>query len=140
MLLGIDVGEKRVGVALSNESETIASPLAAFNRAKAGAEKDIIALIAKHGIKIVVVGLPLSADGRRTEQCGDVENFCRRLLKRSEVEVRYVDEYLTSEDAKERLGIRGSASKKQREKGLVDAMSASIILQNFIDERAKGAD
>lgn len=137
MLLGIDVGEKRVGVALSNESETIASPLAAFSRAKAGAEKEIKELIQKHGVRTVVAGLPLSADGQRTDQCEDVENFCRRLLKRNDIEIMYMDEYLSSEEAKERLGLGGNPSKKEREKGLVDAMSASIILQNFINERAK---
>jgi putative Holliday junction resolvase len=135
-ILGLDVGDKRVGVALSDPSGRYTSSLPTLLRAGGKAEDEILRLIELHGVKIVVVGLPLGAGGEKNEQCLKIENFCRRLLKRALVAVVYVDEHLTSEEAKERLQAMG---RRDFSKGDVDAMSASLILQSYLDQNKTGA-
>ena len=129
LILGIDVGSKRVGTALADEKSPIANPFRTFDRAKYKAEQAIIELIEQRDIKSVVVGLPLSADGTKNPACSTVENFCRRLLKRVNFELTYVDEYLSSEDAKQRLNRRVGRANR----GVIDSAAACIILQNYLD-------
>jgi putative Holliday junction resolvase len=129
LILGIDVGTKRVGTALADEQSPIAQPFRTFDRAKYKAEQAIIDLITARNIKTVVVGLPLSADGSKNPSCERVENFCRRLLKRVNFQLAYVDEYLSSEEAKQRLNRRIGRTNR----GVIDSAAACIILQNYLD-------
>ena len=69
----------------------------------------------------------------RAEQCEDVERFARRLKRRSSVKIIYVDEHLSSEQAKQRLGIPEQPSAELRKKGVIDAEAASILLQSYLD-------
>ena len=107
-ILGIDVGDKRVGVALSDPQGRYALAHSTVLRAAGEAESRLVALIQEHAVRTIVVGLPLGADGSRNPQCAKIENFCRRITKRAAVEVIYVDEHLTSEEAKEQLQSRGA--------------------------------
>ena len=136
IILGLDVGDVRVGVALSDLSALIASPFATYDRAQGRAEKAILELCQNRNVSIIVVGLPLNDDNSKNEQCLKVENFCRRLLKRVALEIHYVDEYASSVDAEERLAVsRGRKNGRGRAKGELDAAAAAIILQTFLDQK-----
>src|SRR5215213_5831390 len=97
-LLCLDVGDKRVGVALGSAVPKTVKPLCTLERAAGKAEREILKIIEKHGIKHLVVGLPLNEDGTINEQCVKIEKFCGRLKKRSGVEIVFVDEYASSLD------------------------------------------
>lgn len=131
-ILGIDVGDKRVGVALSDPLGRCASPQPTLLRAGGKAEAQILNILQEYGIKLLVVGMPFGADGSRNGQCEKVENFCRRLRKRANVEIVYVDEHLSSEEAKERLQASGVKSFSKED---IDATAATLILQSYLDER-----
>ena len=135
VVIGLDVGDVRVGVAASDPSGLIASPVGAFERAKGEAEKEILKLIHLKQIKTLVVGLPLNEQGEKTAQSIKTENFCRRLARRAAVEMIFVDEYLSSEEARDRLSVKRRRGPKQ--KGVIDAHSATIILQRFLNHRGR---
>lgn len=130
-ILGLDIGDKRVGLALSDPSQLIATPFGYALRAKGEAESRIIELVLDENVAKIVVGLPLDANGALTPQAQKVQNFCRRLARRVEAEFCYVDEFLSSNQAEEML--RSKKRKHSSEKGMVDAFSASIILQQYLD-------
>lgn len=135
ILIGLDVGSKRVGVALSDATELIASPHSTLDRAQNRAERGIIQLIASSNASALVVGLPLNDDNSESEQCQNVKNFCRRLLKRVNIELYYVDEFASSMEAEAKLRAVKSKKIGKGEKGAVDAAAAAIILQEFLDAR-----
>lgn len=136
-IISLDVGDKRVGVAIGTRCPDSFAPYATFNRAKGEAEKKIINLVNERNVSQLIAGLPLSEDGTFNEQCAKIEKFCQRIQKRCNVKVVFVDEYATTEEAKEAVaGLRGfSVIKKSREKNL-DAVAASLILQSYIEKRA----
>lgn len=135
MILSIDVGDKRVGLAISDQSKTVARPLETVDRAQSRAENRILELIQKYSISLLLVGLPLDHAGKKTSQCEKVENFCRRLQRRTNTPIEYRDEYLTSVEAEARLKASQGRNLVATKKGLVDSMSACILLQAFLDER-----
>ena len=138
LLLALDVGDKRVGVAMAAAGSTIATPHATLLRAAGRAEREILALISRHKVERLIVGLPLSDSGEKNEQCLKVESFCRRLQKRIDIEIVFVDEYASSHEAEELLRRAGNSGKQLKKSGLLDAASAAIILQAYIDaERAR---
>ena len=130
-ILGLDIGDVRVGVALSDASGTLATPFATFERGGGAAESEILALISREGITTVVAGLPLSEAGAETEQSSKIRSFCRRLERRAKIEITLVDEYLSTVEAWEIV----AESKKSRshKKGKIDAVSAALILQTYLD-------
>lgn len=131
-ILALDIGDKRIGVALFSYEDQGVTPLRSYPKAQGKAEKALLDLLKKNKIDQIVVGYPLSADGVKTEQCLRVDAFVRRLEKRISIPIHLVDEYLSSEEAKHRLKIKGSPSKEVREKGIIDAVSASIILESYL--------
>jgi putative Holliday junction resolvase len=133
-LVGLDVGDKRVGVAVADVDSGLAFPYAVHPRAAGRAEKEILALLGSLGCSCVIVGLPLSEGGEKNEQCLKVERFCERLKKRAQLDVYYVDEYASSAEAEDLLRARGRTLQGNAGKGLVDAASAAIILQRYIDQ------
>ena len=132
-ILALDVGTKRVGIALGDEETKLASPFDAFPKAQGRAESQIAALVATEQITKIIVGLPLSEDGSLNDQCLLVIRFCRRLKRRLNVPLLCVDEYLTSLESQEILGISGRKERQIRGSGAVDAMSAALILKSFFD-------
>lgn len=131
-ILSLDVGEKRVGVALCPSGTLAIEPLRALKRGGGEAERVVLELIVTHAVDLVVAGLPLDARDQLTEQCENVQRFCRRVQKRSGVEVEYQDEYLSSEEAKEYLGLSGREAREKRSSGEIDSISAMIILRRFL--------
>lgn len=144
MILGLDIGDSRVGVASSEDNSGVATPLVTLERANGVAEKELLRLIAAHSIKTLVAGLPLSEDGKRSPQCESVEKFCRRIMKRASVEVLYLDEYGSTSEAEERFresreGRSRKKSAEERHKGVIDALAAAIILQSYLDAQKRNA-
>jgi len=131
-LLALDVGDKRIGSAIFKNSGGSAQPYRTFSRGGGNAEKKIVELVIDKNIEVIVVGLPLSDDGSKNEQCLRIENFCRRLERRVPAKIVYFDEYATSLEAKERLKLNSVEKERfARNKGLIDSMAASIILEDF---------
>jgi putative Holliday junction resolvase len=131
-LLGLDVGDKRVGIALSDESATLATGLATLERV--GPKKDlkaIAALVREHDVSDVVVGLPRSLDGSLGPQAQKVLQFMDDLRPVVKVPVVSWDERFTSSMATQAL-IEGGVSRRGR-KGVVDKVAATLILQSYLD-------
>lgn len=132
-IIGLDVGTKRVGVAIGDTETKFAAPLETFDRAQGRAEKRILELQGREEPSLVVVGLPVNDDGSLNDQCLLVLAFCRRLKRRLNVPLVYVDEYLTSLESQEILGLSGRRERAQRAAGSVDAMAAALILRSYLE-------
>ena len=143
-LLAVDVGLRRVGVAVSDPSRTIATPLTTLrNDGEASVAVAVASLCHQHGADAVVVGLPRAASGADTA----VTRRARALgpqLERKRLAVHWVDEELTSREAEEVLDAHGaSAADKHRVRrtGGVDRVAAAIILRRYLQrERAEERD
>jgi len=131
-LLGLDLGEKTIGLALSDTGLTIATPLQTLKRGKFSVDVvTILALIAEHGIGGLVVGLPLNMDGSEGPSVQSARAFVRNFSARSEIPVALWDERLSTA-AVTRTLIDADASRKRR-KEVVDKMAAAYILQGALD-------
>ena len=135
-IIGLDVGEKRIGVAKVDSSTKIALPVGFV--LVDGSEWQEIAKIANlNNTKFFVLGLPRSNEGNETAQTLFVRQFARTLSEKIPgAKIRFQDESLTSVEAENRLKSR----KKKYEKGEIDAEAASIILQDFIENFREGAE
>jgi putative Holliday junction resolvase len=130
--LGLDIGDRWIGVALSDPSAKLASPLTILKRSDDIADLEaIVSIIEEHDVGLVVVGLPRMLDGSLGIQAQKVEAFTRQLQDRIDIPVEFRDERLTTVSAR-RL-MRESGTKKARRKR-DDAIAAAIILQAFLDE------
>jgi putative holliday junction resolvase len=132
--LGLDVGDRRIGVALSDETGTVATGLATIRRV--GPRKDVRAvadLIRAREVGEVVVGLPRRLDGGLGPQAQKVLAFMESLRPSAGVPVVPWDERFTSVVAEQAL-VEGDVSRRDR-KGLVDKVAAILILQNYLDYR-----
>ena len=129
-MLGLDVGQKRIGVALAQDR--IAIPLTVIERKgeKDDAER-IIALVTEHGVNRIVVGLPRSMDGSIGQQAERALAFSRELSQHTDVPVDTWDERLSTVSA-ERL-LLDTGMKREKRKARRDAMAAAIILQGYLD-------
>jgi putative Holliday junction resolvase len=131
--LGLDIGDKRIGVAVSDIHGILASPLTVINRIDESQDIEaIIDIIRRQDVGQVIVGLPRSMDGSLGSQAEKVGAFTRKLASRIKVHVEYRDERLTTVMA-ERLR-REVKSKKTKRKARDDAQAAAIILQGYLDE------
>jgi putative transcription antitermination factor YqgF len=126
--LGLDVGIQRVGMALYQPELATIVPLPTVERAGKRAEQKAIRLVQQNAISQIVVGTPLSSSNEKTLQEEDVSNFNHRLARRCSALIILCDEFLSSEEAKELLGIRGSPNRAIRESGAIDAVAACLIL------------
>lgn len=132
-ILGLDLGEKRIGVALSDPAGLVALPLKVLIRTTLEKDlKTITGLIDDHRVKLLVVGHPLSLSGGKSAQTISVEEFVAALKKRTAAEVVFWDERLTSKEAKRGFRLIGAGHKIKKE---IDAAAASLILQAYLDKR-----
>lgn len=131
--LGLDIGDRWIGIAISDPSAKLASPHTILKRSDDTTDSAAITyIIEKHNVRLVVVGLPLMMDGRLGIQAQKVEDFTRKLRDNIDIPVELRDERLTTVSAR-RL-MRASGNKKSR-KIRDDAIAAAIMLQAFLDER-----
>jgi len=130
-LLGVDHGDRRIGLALSDPIPIIASPLKTLTvNTHQDAINEIIALIKEHEIVLVVIGLPIGMKGQNTQQTKHVIKFADELTTNG-IKVAFQDERLTSVSAKRSLLEQNKKASKN--KGLVDQTAAAILLQQYID-------
>ena len=133
-ILGLDVGDVRIGMALSDETATLATGLATFERI--GPRKDVKAVAAlarEHEVGEVVVGLPKTLAGAIGPQAEKVLAFTEDLKRSVSVPVVSWDERFTTSMATQAL-IEGGVSRKNRN-GMVDRVAAVLILQSYLDSR-----
>jgi putative Holliday junction resolvase len=138
-VLAIDWGERRVGIALSDESRIIASPHSVIKRA-GSLDRVLIQiseLIVEHEVSHVIFGIPLRMDGSRGPEAEGVLEVAEKLRAKVTVPVDTWDERLSTVEA-ERALIGGDVSRKKR-KELIDQVAASIFLQSYIDHGSKGS-
>lgn len=134
-ILGLDIGHKRIGVALSDPLGITAQGLTVIEyRSKAGALDLLEALCREHGVTLIVVGLPLHLNGSRGEAAGGVVAFASELEIRTGLPVEFVDERLTTRAA-ERTLISAGVRRKTR-KGVRDMLAAILILESFLNRRS----
>jgi putative Holliday junction resolvase len=134
-VLGIDVGTVRVGLALSDPTGTLASPLETLRRAKNKSDLDrLAALVVEHEVTEVVVGEPVHLSGASGASAEDAGNYAQELADRiPDVPVILIDERLSTVTAASHLREGGIDSRKQR--GVIDQAAAVVILQQFLDSR-----
>jgi len=132
--LALDVGERRIGLALSDPSGLLATPLATIQRTQEPADVDeVLRLAEEHDVEKMVVGLPLELSGRRGPQAGRVMAFARALIGRTELPVETVDERYSTVEAERRL--RDSGVEPSKDRARLDAAAAAVILESYLDAR-----
>src|SRR5262245_38189486 len=135
--LGIDVGRRRVGVAISDRTCTLARPLTTLPvSGMADAAMQVAALIGEltgedDGLDRVVVGMPLHLDGSPTDATPSVIEFVDRLRRVAAIPIVTEDERLTSHEAEHRLAVNEPDWRKRKSK--LDAAAAAVILQDYLD-------
>ena len=138
-VLGIDLGERRIGVAVSDASGTLARPLKTITRGNSDAEAigQILAVLtelsAEEEVGSIVVGLPTRLDGSAGSQTPRVGAMVALLAARVAIPVLTQDERLSSREAEERLAIGEKDWRKRKAK--LDAAAAAVILQDYLDAR-----
>jgi putative Holliday junction resolvase len=132
-VLGIDFGEKRLGLALSDESRTLASPLAVYERKDLQSDLRFLSdLILRYQITEIVLGLPLNMDGSLGPKAQQVLEFKRALEESLKLPVHTFDERLTTAEA-ERALLEANMSRRKR-KTKRDALAAVLILQGYLQQ------
>ena len=141
--LGLDVGDRWIGVALSDPSARIASPLTIIKRIDDTTVMQAInRIIGENEVGRIIVGLPRMLDGSIGIQAEKVQAFTWQLKKATEAEIEFRDEWLTTVAAKHIMHVNGPAGKKKRrqegvkktERQRDDAVAAAVLLQAFLDE------
>ena len=137
-LLGLDVGSKTIGLALSDVMRLIATPYETLRRTKFTADaKTLAQIVEKEGVGGLVIGLPLNLDGSEGPRVQSTRAFARNLTAHVDLPTIFWDERLSTA-AVERHLIEADASRKRRAE-VVDRMAAAYILQGALD-RLKGLD
>jgi putative Holliday junction resolvase len=130
--MGLDVGDKRIGIALSDPFGSFAQPHATLARGREAVDLSQLAAIAReHEVTGLVVGLPLHMSGEESAMAAKIRAFADRLGQELGLAVTYWDERLTSQEA-ERTLIAGGMRRKRR-KQVVDQVAAVLILQGYLD-------
>ncbi|MQG00122.1 MAG: Holliday junction resolvase RuvX [SAR202 cluster bacterium] len=131
-VLGLDVGERRIGMAISDPTCTISSPLSPIVRSNEHEDiKNIINVANDNQVKTIVVGLPISLSGTLGPQGRKIKLFIKELSISSNIPVRSQDERFSTVEAQKLL--REGGHKPSHNKGLLDSASAAIILQSYLD-------
>lgn len=135
-LLGLDVGRRRIGAALSDPSGLLASPLGVLELrgTKEGLE-EVCAWVMEYGVVRIIVGLPLHLDGSEGEEAAWVRGWAGRLQARLDIPVELWDERLSTAAAERNLRESGMGRKRRRERR--DAVAAALILQSYLDAHTR---
>lgn len=137
-LLGLDTGEKTIGLALSDLGLMIATPMQTIRRGKFAADLQILAtIITEQNVGGLILGLPINMDGSEGPRSQSVRQFARNILKQVDLPIVLWDERLSTM-AVTRLLIEADTSRARRAE-LVDKMAAAYILQGALDRMAQGA-
>lgn len=131
-LLGLDVGEKTIGLALSDGLRNIASPLHTITRKKFTADvKALLDTCAEHEVCGLIIGLPLNMDGSVSARSQSVKQFAHNVAKQSPLPILLWDERFSTQGVMH--AIKEADLSRQRRDAVVDKLAASYILQGFLD-------
>ncbi|HKB10293.1 MAG TPA: Holliday junction resolvase RuvX [Vicinamibacterales bacterium] len=139
-LLAVDVGARRIGLAISDASATLARPLETI---RVTSDRDAVDRVARRvsdlaaeddGLAAIVVGLPVHLDGTPSAESARVRAFIASLASRTALPIAVEDERLTSREAEQRLATRERDWRRRKQQ--LDAAAAAIILQDYLDRRA----
>ena len=131
-VLALDVGDRRIGLAISDPTGMLASPLGVVERGPSDVD-DILRVALDNGVTEIVVGLPLTLAGESRQQAGKVRGFVHELRSKTDLPVTTVDERLSTVQAQRML--RESSSGRSRDRGRLDSAAAAVILQAYLDSR-----
>jgi putative holliday junction resolvase len=135
--LGIDFGEKRIGLAISDPAGRVAVPLTTLERRNdRSALRQIAEIARREGVERLILGEPVDLEGRRGPMAERVRRFAARLRDMTGLPLALVDEALTSVEASRRL--RQAGGDPRREPGKIDALAAQILLQDALDRQDAG--
>jgi putative Holliday junction resolvase len=133
-VIGLDIGDRRIGVAISDPLGYTAAGLETILRSNIDTDIRKVEQIAqRHGAVTIVVGLPLNMDGTSGEQAEKVKSFGRKLARATDLPIVYEDERLTTISAIRTLTLQKVKTGKNRD--IVDMQAAAIILQKFLDRK-----
>ena len=134
-IMALDVGNVRIGIAVSDLMGIIANPLETYTRkGDLAVDAEYIANLAKQKeVSLFISGLPLSLAGGENEQTLKTREFIDELQKHTDIPVKYLDERFTTLSA-ERVLIQGNVRREDRKK-VIDKVAATIILQNYLDSK-----
>ena len=131
-LLGLDFGDKTIGIAVSDKSKTIATPIITIKRK--GILKDIeklLSILQEYDVGGIILGLPLSLNGSENERTKKVRKFAQEIIKCKDIKISFQDERYSSDVIYKEL--RKNSLSKDKIKKKIDQMAASYILQGFLD-------
>jgi len=133
--LGIDYGQKRTGLAVSDAGETIASPLKVLTMKRDCLVAGIVEIAKLENVDAIVLGLPLNMDGTASSGAKRVRSFAKRIKDSIDVPIHFQDERLSSFEARGKLA--GADLTRKKKKRRLDAVAAASILQSFLDEKRR---
>lgn len=133
-VLGLDIGERRIGVAVSDPQRRVASPLRVLDAAVLRDPRKLADIVSEYEIDLIVIGLPLSLDGGEGPQAKRIRSVGTRIADEVGVAIEYIDERLTSAEASRAMGRAGLSEKEKR--GRVDMVAAALFLQSYLDRQA----
>ncbi|RKU37215.1 Holliday junction resolvase RuvX [Candidatus Poribacteria bacterium] len=132
ILLGLDIGDTRIGVAISDALGVAAHPLCTLTRKNRQVDLIVISdLVSIHEVECVVIGLPISLDGSLGTQAETVQKFAKRLESVLDVPIAFQDERFTTAEAEEILRELGKDAREQ--KGIIDEVAAVLILRDYMN-------
>ena len=133
-ILALDVGDSRVGLAISDPTGLLASPLGHVERGPTDVQ-DIIRIAEENEAAQIVVGLPLTLAGESRAQAGKVRGFVRELRSATDIPIETVDERLSTVQAQRLLTDSDRGRRSNRERGRIDSSAAAVILQAYLDSQ-----
>ena len=132
----MDLGERRIGLAVSNQEGTLVLPAGYLERDRLQTDiQRVLALALERDAQGIVVGIPYSLDGSEGSQARRARRFVQSLRKQTTLAVYMVDERFTSVEAEGMM--REAGRQPSRERGAVDAAAAALILQRFLDQKSE---
>ena len=139
-VLGIDYGQRRIGLAISDATRTLARPLTTLTVARGDAVARVVGEVERlsreeDGIESIVVGLPTTLDGAPTDHTARVIAFIEALAARTSLPIARGDDRLTSREAESRLALRERDWKRRKQR--LDAAAAAVMLQDYLDVEAR---
>jgi len=130
--MGLDVGDKRIGVALSDPDKTLARSLRVVRRRSQEADMALMAtLVEEHEVERIIIGHPLHLNGRAGEQAARIESYAAKLRIALGIPVVLWDESYSTQMAREAMIEAGRTRKERKER--LDAVAAAVILQDYMD-------
>lgn len=133
-VMGLDPGSRRIGVAVSDGSGKIAMPKAVIDRIEGNYIEQLSAIVKESDVSEVVVGLPLNLDGSEGPSARSARVLAAEIERELDLPVRLLDERLTTVSAQASMRRGGATAREQ--KGKIDKVAATLILQSFLDSRS----